>query len=44
MFDIIIHNGKIVDVRDVCRDTPPTLTQAAEGENVACHFPLNVDT
>jgi oligopeptide/dipeptide ABC transporter ATP-binding protein len=31
-------------VRDLCRDTPPTLTQAAEGEYVACHFPLNVNT
>ncbi len=28
-------------VQNVCRDTPPPLTQIAEGEYVACHFPLN---
>ena len=27
-------------VRDSCRNTPPTFTQIAEGEYVACHFPL----
>ena len=90
MFDIIIHNGKIIDgtdpsaymvadsvfiadptarketvpiegevpshfnlpagcvfgprcphARNLCRDTPPSLTQVTEGEYVACHFPLN---
>jgi len=28
-------------VQNVCRDTPPPLTRIAEGEYVACHFPLN---
>ena len=27
--------------RDLCRETPPPLKQIAEGEFVACHFPLN---
>ena len=26
--------------RELCRDTPPSLTQVAEGEYLACHFPL----
>ncbi len=27
--------------RDLCRDTMPSLTQVAEDEYVACHFPLS---
>jgi oligopeptide/dipeptide ABC transporter ATP-binding protein len=27
--------------KDVCQDTKPFLTELAEGEYVACHFPLS---
>jgi len=43
-FDLLagcVFRTRCPHARDLCRDTPPSLTQVAEGEYVACHFPLN---